>query len=308
MAAPLAHPVRAEPEPIVTPDGIVIRRCDALADYEACVALERATWGADFAEVVPATILRIANEVGGFTAAAFAPDGTVHGFVFGLAGVEDGAIIHWSHMLAVRPDARDGGLGTHLKRYQLAYLRALGAARIYWTFDPLVARNAHLNLARLGTRVVHYAVDFYGDGTGSELHKGLGTDRMIVCRDLDAADDAEGDGAPAAPRPGRIGAADGDGAPVANPVDDAELPAVLPAERLPRAAAVRVAVPADIHLVRQRSPAAARRWRESTRHAITSYLDRGYAVAAFLRSPGGGGHYLLRRLHDVPLSVQGDHS
>ena len=53
---------------------------------------------------------------------------------------------------------------------------------MYWTFDPLVAKNAHLNLNLLGARVVEYVRDMYGTTT-SPLHNGLATDRLIVVCD-----------------------------------------------------------------------------------------------------------------------------
>jgi GNAT superfamily N-acetyltransferase len=63
-------------------------------------------------------------------------------------GVEQAAIVHWSDMLAVRPDGRNLGLGRKLKEFQRDMVRSMGGEVIYWTFDPLVARNAHINLNR----------------------------------------------------------------------------------------------------------------------------------------------------------------
>ena len=94
----------------------------------------------------------------------------------------DGALTHWSHMLAVREGWRGRGLGARLKLAQRESAAALGAHSIQWTFDPLVSRNAHFNLNLLGVSVVRYAPDMYGP-SGSELHR-LGTDRLIVRWDL----------------------------------------------------------------------------------------------------------------------------
>ncbi len=57
-------------------------------------------------ESVPATILRISQEVGGVTAAAFDADEHMLGFVFGITGLRDGELAHWSDLLAVRVTAR----------------------------------------------------------------------------------------------------------------------------------------------------------------------------------------------------------
>ena len=73
------------------------------------------------------------------------------------AGFVEGRPFHWSHMLAVDRSARDLGLGTRLKLYQRDLLLPLGIDEVRWTFDPLEARNAHLNFNHLGAEVAEYA-------------------------------------------------------------------------------------------------------------------------------------------------------
>src|SRR5205085_4181858 len=110
-------------------------------ELHACVEMQRTTWGEQFADIVPVAVLKVAQRIGGVAVGAFDADGTLVGFVFGLTGVERGAIVHWSDMLAVTPAARNIGLGRRLKEYQRHAVRDLGASVIYWTYDPLVARN-----------------------------------------------------------------------------------------------------------------------------------------------------------------------
>ena len=90
-------------------------------------------------------------------------------------------------MLAVRPEARDHGIGRRLKLYQRSLVAELGVTQILWTFDPLVSRNAHLNLNALGARVTDYVPDMYGADTGSALHQGIGTDRFVVAWEVSGA-------------------------------------------------------------------------------------------------------------------------
>ena len=59
-------------------------------------------------------------------------------------------------MLGVRESARNLGLGRKLKEYQRTTLAAIGIRRIFWTFDPLMSKNAYFNLNRLGASVVEY--------------------------------------------------------------------------------------------------------------------------------------------------------
>ncbi|HYO12137.1 MAG TPA: GNAT family N-acetyltransferase, partial [Thermoanaerobaculia bacterium] len=118
------------------PADLTFRPLSSLPDYEACIELQRMTWGRDFSDVVPLSILKIVQKVGGIAAGAFAPDGRMLGFIFGVTGVRDGRPLHWSHMLAVDPEARDLGLGTRLKLYQRELLVQSGVEEMQWTYDP----------------------------------------------------------------------------------------------------------------------------------------------------------------------------
>lgn len=261
---------------------IGVRRVATLAEYDECVRIQRETWGDQFTEMVSATVLRIAQEVGGVTAAAFDAEGRMLGFVFGLTGVRDGELAHWSDMLAVRPEAQHLGLGTRLKQYQRALLLETGVGRMYWTYDPLVSRNAHLNLVRLGARVADYKVNYYGEDTGSVMHAGLGTDRFIVIWDLIPCPDSP---ASLPPLP-----AD---APIVNLVQPGTgIPAI---HDLPDSPMVRIAIPTDIFAELACSPVAAHAWRDTTRRAFCHYMGAGYKVLTFERdSINQGGTYYLQ--------------
>jgi predicted GNAT superfamily acetyltransferase len=255
---------------------VLIRPFASHADRAACVALQEITWGAGFTEKVPAAMLLVAQELGGVTAGAFADDGTMLGFVFGVTGLRAGKLVHWSDMLAVRPEAQGLHLGERLKEYQRDECRKLGIATIYWTFDPLVARNAHLNLNRMGARVDEYVVAMYGEGTNSPLQGDMPTDRFVIRWDVD----------PAQVEP-PLGSVPKD-VPLATTVagEEAELADV---------ANVVVRVPRDITALAAADLASARRWRFATRRAFTHYLARGYHVRGFVADPDGGSYLLVRR-------------
>jgi predicted GNAT superfamily acetyltransferase len=157
---------------------ITIRHVHTGEELDTCVALQRTIWGETFKEAVPRAILMIAGKLSGVVAGAFDGDRMV-GFVFGLTGLREGRLAHWSDMLAVDPSYRDHGIGRQLKAFQREAVLALGVTDMYWTYDPLVARNAHFNLNRLGAEVVEYVTDMYGT-TGSTLHGNVATDRFVV--------------------------------------------------------------------------------------------------------------------------------
>jgi chorismate synthase len=244
-------------------DGITLRRVSGLGEYQECLAIQEETWGSGFREIVPPVILMVAQKLGGVCAAAFAPDGRMLGFVFGMTGPRNGRLVHWSDMLAVRADARGGHLGQRLKLYQRDLVRAVGVETMHWTFDPLVARNAHLNLTRLGARAVEYVPDMYGTNTGSPIHGALPTDRVIVAWDLTGAPDSVDH----TPRPGLlVNPPAADGLPSLNGLLDAPV--------------IHIAIPRDLETESSERRAV---WRQVTRAAFESYLGRGYEVVGFRR-------------------------
>ena len=121
-------------------------------------------WGRD-GELVPASVLLVSAKRGGILIGAL--DGSrLVGFVWSMPGVRDGAPTHWSHMLGVLPDVRGRGVGRDLKLAQRDRALAAGVDLIEWTFDPLQAANAHLNIATLGGTSSTYLVDAYGQMVG----------------------------------------------------------------------------------------------------------------------------------------------
>jgi chorismate synthase len=263
-----------------------IRPLATHAELQACVQLQYETWGRDFKDAVPASILLVSQLVGSIAAGAFDDNDRLAGFVFGITGVENGQIVHWSDMLAVREEFRNSGIGRELKEYQRRAVAALGGRVIYWTFDPLVARNAHLNFNVFGVRVGRYVRDMYGAHTGSELHRGIGTDRLVVAWPVD-------DAALQARR-----------AEIASHSDERrslEAPVIGDPESVDSGTTAigdraRIAAPADIVALQQSAPAAAARWRASTRDAFERCFAAGLEVHGFQTDRASHrGFYLLAR-------------
>ena len=88
-----------------------------------------------------------------------------------------------SHVTGVLGNAVNLGVGSALKQHQWLWAKKNGFATISWTFDPLVRRNAHLNLVTLGAKVVSYHRNFYGELADS-INIGDSTDRLIVEREV----------------------------------------------------------------------------------------------------------------------------
>jgi predicted GNAT superfamily acetyltransferase len=159
-----------------------IRVLETPEEMAAVEALQREVWPGSETDVVPAHLLITAVHNGGLVLGAFAEERMV-GFVFGFPGLEftaDGPRPkHCSHMAGVHPDYRDSGVGFALKRAQWQMVRHQDLDHITWTYDPLLSRNAYLNIARLGAVCSTYRRSEYGEMRDG-LNAGLPSDRFQV--------------------------------------------------------------------------------------------------------------------------------
>jgi len=162
----------------LTTGEIVIRKCDALADMHACVALQKEVWGFTDIELVPLRLFVVAEKIGGQVMGAFEGNDMI-GFAFAIPGFRNRHAFLYSHMLAVRKDHRNSGLGRRLKLFQREDAIARGFELMEWTFDPLEIKSAYLNIEKLGAIARRYNVNQYGI-TSSPLQGGLPTDRLVA--------------------------------------------------------------------------------------------------------------------------------
>jgi predicted GNAT superfamily acetyltransferase len=162
----------------VKSETVVIRPCPELDEKRAAVALQKEVWNFTDAELVPLRLFVVAEKVGGQVIGAFDRDRMV-GFALAVPGVRTGHPYLHSHMLAVHPEYRNGGLGRRIKMFQREDALERGFELIEWTFDPLEIKNAWLNIEKLGAIARRYTINQYGI-TSSPLQGGLPTDRLIA--------------------------------------------------------------------------------------------------------------------------------
>ncbi len=248
---------------------VVVRELTSLADLADAADLFSATWPGQ--PPAGTNLLRAVSHAGGYVAGARDEGGVLLGAAMGFLARHDGPALH-SHLAAVVPAARGRGIGVALTRHQRDWAAGHGLVAVTWTFDPLVRRNAWLNLAKLGAGVDAYLPDFYGpmdDG----INDGSETDRLLAVWDVQPP--------PVAPLTSADAAAaaleDAGGAPVPHDVP-------------PDAGLVAVATPADVEDLRRTDPELATRWRYAVRATLAPLLDHG-RVVGFSRD----GSYLVRR-------------
>jgi len=177
-----------------TPTGpVTIRKCEALEEMEACFALQKEVWKFSDADLIPIRMFVVASKIGGHVIGAFAEakdeDKTKNkdsgvsqelvGFAVAIPGMRNGHGYLHSHMLGVRQQYRNGGLGRRIKLFQREDALARGFDLMEWTFDPLEIKNAYLNIEKLGAIARRYNVNQYGI-TSSPLQGNLPTDRLVA--------------------------------------------------------------------------------------------------------------------------------
>jgi chorismate synthase len=263
-------------------------------ERRALIELEQRVWPG--VPPMREDILLIAQRNGGQVLGAFDVPTTgaerMVGLLFGYVGrASDGRYRHWSHMVGVDPAYRDRKIGYDLKMVQRERVLDQGLDTIAWSYDPLLGRNAHLNLHKLGAVCCTYAPDFYGAMTDA-VNAGLPSDRFevewhIAGRHVAARLNGSGSG----PLLSDLLAG---GAQLVKAQGSDDVLAPSAAALTFEAVNVCVQIPRDFHALKRRDIALACAWREHTRELFQSAFARGYWAVDFL-SEDSGTFYLLQK-------------
>lgn len=193
-------------------------------------------------EITP-NLMQALVHSGAYLSGAFI-DGNCVGASFAFPATTGGLHLH-SHMTAVLDKFRDHGIGYALKVDQYKWAKKNNYQEITWTFDPLVARNAKLNLLKLGVDVKAYYPKFYGEMPDA-LNSGDETDRVMASWKI-------------------VG----------------ETPIARSAISTPEDSAVLIAIPSDIVAIRGKDLAENLRWRRKVREEFMDVLAREGSVIGF---------------------------
>ena len=261
---------------------ITIRDLTTYDEFQQVRLIQQRCWGFTHGEGLYAPLLSSAARNGGMVLGAFDGEQMV-GFLFGFLGVNpDRHLKLCSQTMGVLPDHRNRGVAARLKWAQRERMLAVGIDLITWTFDPLQAPNARLNLHTLGATVSTYDRNLFGEDFG-ELGRGLPSDRFHARWWISS------------PRVNRLAA--GDAAqpeqltgPQANPcVGDGLARRIVHTDLNLDAPNIHVEIPFNLQALKRADLALALDWRLQTRLVFEAYLGRGYVVTDLLRlaAPGG---------------------
>ena len=192
------------------------------------------TWAMDAGTEITPNLLQAMIHSGAYLSGAFVDSNCV-GAAFAFPATTGGLHLH-SHMTAVLDSFRDKGIGYALKVDQYKWAKQNNYKEITWTFDPLVARNAKLNVLKLGVDISAYYPNFYGD-MPDELNAGDESDRVMASLKV-------------------VG----------------DTPTSRSVISTPDKSAVLIAIPDDIVAIRGKDLAENLRWRRSVRDEFVSVL------------------------------------
>lgn len=281
----------AKPPRPLPPASVRIRPLRTPDDYEACIGIQRKVWNRTDLEITPPHQLRVSVHMGAILLGAFV-DGAPAGYVYSYPAVFGGRTIQHSHHLAVLPEHQGLGLGKTLKWAQRDEALARGYNLVTWTYDPLQARNANLNLQTLGAIGRTYLDDFYGPAESLTLEPGVPTDRLLVEWEIASRRVEERAPGSSAARADRLD-------PEALPKAVAQRPEGLYPRITPRRPdftrgepVLLVEVPRSIRDLKGLGGLIAA-WQKSMRAAFVHYFKDGYVLDGFVF--GERAYYVLRR-------------
>lgn len=249
---------------------VSIRNLQGVIEQDYARQIFDEVWPTDEGTQITANLLQAMVHNGAYVSGVFF-DAEVIAAAFAFPGIDSHKHLHLhSHMAAVREKYRNRNIGSALKWHQRAWALENGYETITWTFDPLVRRNARLNLVKLGVQVFEYFADFYGD-LPDALNAGDPTDRVIARWDLlsdrviGAARNLNLD---LSPKTIPVALANANEKPVKHDV---------PAS----AETVLIYLPTDIIQLRSENAARAWEWRLSLREELQPRLNSGWYIQGF---------------------------
>ena len=156
---------------------IQVRSLETLTDQSLARHIFDQTWSMDAGTEITPNLLQAMVHSGSYLSGAFI-DNKIVGAAFAFPATNSGLHLH-SHMTAVLDKFRDKGVGYALKIDQWNWAKKHKYSHLSWTFDPLVRRNAKLNIVKLGVDISAYHSNFYGDMPDA-LNAGDESDRLMV--------------------------------------------------------------------------------------------------------------------------------
>ena len=222
---------------------IRVRGLENLLDQDFGRKIFDIAWSMDAGTEITSNLLQAMVHSGSYLSGAFINNKIV-GAAFAFPATNSGLHLH-SHMTAVLPEFRDQGVGYALKIDQWSWAKKKTYSHLSWTFDPLVRRNAKLNIAKLGVDISDYFPNFYGDMPDA-LNAGDESDRLMVSWHTDI-----------------------------------DVPKARELITKPETADILIEIPEDIVAIRSKDQSESMKWRRQVREQFTAAFEKNGKVIGF---------------------------
>ena len=267
-------------------ESVIVKELTTIEQIEEARQLEHAIWAIDSIPVHQ-TIASIRN--GGLVLGAYL-EGQLIGFNYSFPGYVDGETYLYSHMLGIKREFRELGVGELIKIYQKEIAGSRGYRKCKWTFDPLEACNGYLNFAKLRSYSSTYIANCYGE-MEDPLNRVLPTDRLFVEWQLVDDDylrwDAKVEELIEGAEPVVPWTLNPVGLPMLDKENTFETSTALIRD------AYLLPVPHYFQKLKVESPSLAEDWRYKTRTILQSMFEQGYIIIHTTRHNEHVNHYLL---------------
>ena len=201
------------------------------------------TWQLALGTEITSNLLQAMVHSGSYLSGAFLGKKIV-GAAFAFPATNEGIHLH-SHMTAVLDDYRDQGIGYALKIDQWNWAKRNNYSALSWTFDPLVRRNAKLNIVKLGVDISAYYPNFYG-AMPDALNAGDESDRLMVSWSTD--------------------------------IDEPKARELI---THPKSDDILIEIPEDIVAIRSKNQSESTKWRRQVREQLMAAFEKNGKVIGF---------------------------
>ena len=224
-------------------NSIEVRELENLQDQDSGRKIFDLTWAMDAGTEITPNLLQAMVHSGAYLSGAFIENKIV-GAAFAFPATNNGLHLH-SHMTAVLDEYRDKGVGYALKVDQWNWAKKKNYSHLSWTFDPLVRRNAKLNIVKLGVDISSYYPNFYG-AMPDALNAGDESDRLMVLWSTD--------------------------------IDEPKARELI---THPKSDDILIEIPEDIVAIRSRNQSESMKWRRHVRDQFLAAFEKNGKVVGF---------------------------
>ncbi|MGN7477850.1 GNAT family N-acetyltransferase [Solibacillus silvestris] len=267
-------------------ESVTIKELTTIEQIEEARKLEHGIWAVGSIPVHQ-TIATIRN--GGIVLGAYLNEEII-GFNYSCPGYMDEHVYLYSHMLGVKRNYREQGVGELLKNYLKDIAIERGYRNCRWTFDPLEARSGFLNFSKLRSHSDTYIENCYGE-MEDPFNRALPTDRLCVEWQLVDNDYLRWDA--------KVEELLDEAKPIVNwGANTVGLPTLDPEQKFSKEEALihdayTLPIPTNFQKIKVESAALAEDWRYKTRHILQAMFEQEYKIIHLKKKDEHISHYLL---------------